>query len=188
MDEEMSKEEWRRIADFPDYEVSNLGRVRSWRAPVDGRSDYRERPVLMVGFVTDFGYRSVMLRKPDDAKPHRRSVHRLVAEAFIPNPDSLADVAHREGVRAGDHVENLRWSTHRDNQMDMRRHGTMQDGEKCCTAKLTAEQVEQIKAAREIFGRGVQHRLAGFFNISKAQVSRIVNGARWASTYGAEHG
>lgn len=178
--------EWRRIRDFPDYDVSSEGLVRSWRGRCDGGSR-RASPVLMRGYVSAFGYRSVMLRKPGSPKPHRRLVHRLVAEEFIPNPNNLSDVAHREGVRAGDHVANLRWSTHRDDQMDMRRHGTMQDGEKCVTAKLTAEQVEQMRAAIELFGRGSQRRLARYFNISFAQVSRIKNGRRWASTLGAHH-
>ena len=178
--------EWRRIRDFPDYEVSNDGLVRSWRGRCDVGGS-RASPVLMKGYVNDLGYRSVMLRKTGSPKPHHRLVHRLVAEGFIPNPNNLPDVAHREGVLAGDHVANLRWSTHRDNQMDMRRHGTMQDGEKCITAKLSAEQVEHVRVSIELFGRGCQRRLARHFNISTAQISRIKNGRRWASTQGTYH-
>lgn len=177
---------WRRIAEFPDYEVCEDGRVRSyrrksrtWRNP---RSGVREVPVILKGTVTPFGYTAFILRG-SDGEPHRRMAHRLVALAFLPNPEGLSDVAHNEGVAAGNHVGNLRWATHRDNQMDMRPHGTMQDGERCVTAKLNPEQIEQIRAANEIFGRGVQRRLAAHFRISTAQVSRIVNGRRWASTY-----
>lgn len=184
-DIQAAEEIWRRVGAYPDYEVSNLGRVRSWR----GRAGHaRQSPVIMQGYIDDHGYRRVMLRKPGSPKPYARSVHRLVAVAFIPNPLDLPDVAHEHGAQAGDAVGNLRWSTHRDNQMDMRRHGTMQDGERSVTAKLTARQVEEIRAERQRSGRGSQVRLAEAFGISVGQVSRIVNGIRWASTYGAQNG
>jgi hypothetical protein len=174
-----AEEIWRRVDAHPDYEVSATGRVRSRRRNGDWR--------LMRPTPDARGYRRVHLRGAD-GKKRSRLVHRLVAEAFMPNPGGLADVAHERGVRAGDAVDNLRWSTHRDNQMDMRRHGTMQDGEKCISAKLTAHQVGQIRAIRQQSGRGSQARLAEVFGISVAQVSRIVNGRRWASTYGDQHG
>ena len=176
-------ETWRPIPGFPQYDVSDAGNVRSRRVPIDGRRSHRKLPHLMTPYVNKLGYRQVILLKPNRTKPYRRFVHRLVAMTFLPNPDSLSDVAHEDGVPGHDHVSNLRWASHTSNQMDMRKHGTMQDGEKCVTAKLTAEQVEQIKAAKEIFGRGIQRVLAARFGVSKAQISRIVNGQRWASTF-----
>lgn len=176
-------ETWRTIPEFPQYDVSDAGNVRSRRLPIDGRRSHRPMPHLMVPYVTPLGYRQVILLKPGQTKAYRRFVHRLVALAFLPNPENCSDVAHEDGVPGHDHVGNLRWATHTSNQLDMRRHGTMQDGEKCVTAKLTAEQVEQIKAAKEIFGRGVQVVLAARFGMGTAQISRIVNGRRWASTY-----
>lgn len=175
------KREWRVIAGFPDYEVSNCGEVRSFRSRCDGvENPQLKAGKIMAGFVSEKGYHSVMLRREGDPKPVRQSVHRLVAKAFIPNPNNLSDVAHRDGKPSNNRKGNLRWSTHRDNQMDMRKHGTMQDGEKSCTAKITAETVEIIRAAVEVFGRGGQIRLARFFGLSVAQISRIKSGKRWA--------
>jgi len=75
--------------------------------------------------------------------------------------------------------ENLRWATHRDNQMDMRAHGTMQDGEKSITAKLTEEIVAEIRRLVATGPRGTQRRLSERYGISHAQMSRIVSGKRW---------
>jgi hypothetical protein len=119
-----------------------------------------------------------MLKRDGDTKVYRRTAHRLVALSFLPNPHNLPDVAHNDGDPANNHVSNLRWSTHRDNQMDMRRHGTMQDGDKCISAKLTPEQAAEIRRRAQKRGEGV--RLAAEFGLSKAQISRIKNGKRWA--------
>ena len=139
----------------------------------------RDSPVVVPGTKTPFGYVAYILRKPGDKKPYRRLAHRLVAIAFLPNPHQLPDVAHNDGNPSNNDVSNLRWATHRDNQMDMRAHGTMQDGEKCCTAKLTAEQAQEIRRRANVRGQGVV--LAREFNISKAQISRIKNGLRWSA-------
>jgi hypothetical protein len=133
----------------------------------------------MAGTVTSFGYRAFILRKPGGFGQHRRLAHRLVALAFLSNPHGLSDVAHNDGNTSNDRVENLRWSTHRDNQMDMRTHGTMQDGEKCVTAKLTEVQARELRERLNREGRGAVTRLAREFGVSKAQASRIKNGRRW---------
>lgn len=106
--------------------------------------------------------------------------HRLVAIAFLgwPADPALTDVAHNDGNPANNHVSNLRWATHRDNQLDMREHGTMQDGERCITAKVSAQQAAEIARRAQIRGEGV--KLAAEFGLSKAQISRIKNGRRWS--------
>lgn len=172
-------EHWKLVPEFPDYEVSNHGRIRSWRQATDGRKNHRKHPHYFKPFITRFGYAQVMLRKKNSPKPHRCLVHRLVALAFIPNPKGLSDVAHNDGSKNHNHVNNLRWSTHRENQMDMRQHGTMQDGERCCTAKLTEAQVLYIKDMCKKGKRGTQRKMARQFGISPAQVNRIVKGTRW---------
>lgn len=175
--------EWRQIQEFPEYEVSNEGTVRTWRRKSctwrNPHSARRDTPVVLKGSVHPLGYVAFMLRKPGESKPHRRTAHRLVALAFLPNPKNLSDVAHNDGDPSNNRVENLRWSTHRDNQLDMRRHGTMQDGERCITAKLTERQALEIARRLAAEGRGAGVRIAKEYGISKAQVSRIKNGTRW---------
>jgi hypothetical protein len=173
---------WKVIDGFPDYEVSQTGEVRSWRS--HPQQPNKPLPVLMTGFVSALGYRSVFLRKEGDIKPYRRLVHRLVAISFIPNPKTLSDVAHNDGNPRNNCVGNLRWSTHQDNQLDMRRHGTMQDGQKSCTCKLSPEVVLEIRG--RVRAGGTQRKLAVEYGISTAQLSRIVNGHRWKSI--TQHG
>lgn len=173
--------EWRTIPGFPDYEIAADGAIRSWRVPSDGRRNHRPMPCMMTPTRTPLGYRAVILRRAGSNKPVRRTLHRLLALVFLPNPQGLSDVAHNDGNPANNRLDNLRWATHRDNQMDMRRHGTMQDGERCCTAKLREAQVRCIRALCPPQAHGMQRRAAIWFRLSRAQVCRIATGKRWAS-------
>ena len=170
---------WKQIKEFPDYEVSDEGYVRSNRVPIDGRKNRLQPGHLLKQGTMKQGYKVVVLYSPGTTKRHTRTVHRLVALAFIPNPDNLSDVAHRDGKPANNAVGNLRWSTHADNQNDMRKHGTMQDGEKSCTAKLSAEQVLEIRQRAAATGRGAGIVLAKEFGVSRAQISRLIRNRRW---------
>jgi len=89
-------EVWKRIEDFDDYEVSNLGAVYSIRT---GKilSLSEDRKGYSVVHLYRNGYRS------------NKKVHRLVAEAFIPNPDNLPEVDHINGNRKDNRVHKLRW-------------------------------------------------------------------------------
>lgn len=162
-------EEWRVVEDFEEYEVSSFGRVRSNRST---------NSKILTGTITKFGYVAVILRKSGNSHPHRRLVHRLVALAFLPKPPNLyTEVAHNNGNPGDNHVSNLRWALHSENQLDMRKHGTMQDGERCVTAKITEEQAREIARRAKIRGQG--RKLSQEFGLSPAQISRIKNGQRW---------
>lgn len=108
-------ETWRPVAGFEGYyEVSDRGRVRGCErtiiADIKGRQiprkiPQRPRPVQD----RPNGYKFVALCK--DGKKVMRSVHRLVAEAFIPNPEKLPEVNHRDEDKTNNNVENLEWCT-----------------------------------------------------------------------------
>jgi len=93
------------------YEVSNLGRVKS--LPGNGNPGNRKQTVIMKCLVTPLGYIRLMLSK-DGRKFH--SVHRLVAKAFIPNPENKATVNHKDGNPSNNHIDNLEWNTRSENQ------------------------------------------------------------------------
>lgn len=97
-------EEWRSVIDYEGiYEVSNMGRVRS----IVADEHYRARilkPALHLR-----GYLFVNLYKNGKRKP--RTIHRLVAKAFIPNPDNLPEVNHKDEDKTNNNVENLEWCT-----------------------------------------------------------------------------
>lgn len=108
--------------------------------------------------------------------------HRLIALTFLGSqPSPLhTDVAHNDGNKLNNQVTNLRWALHRDNQMDMRKHGTMQDGIKSVTCKITPEIALEIRSRVASGKRGIQIRISKEKGLSKAQVCRIANGTRWA--------
>lgn len=112
----VAHEEWRDIAGYEGYyQVSNLGNVRSLDRCVVGKSGrtYTIRGRTMVPCGERESYFHVGLSK--DGKAKSRRVHRLVAETFIPNPDNLRCVNHKDGNKRNNRVDNLEWCTHEQN-------------------------------------------------------------------------
>jgi len=102
--EDAPEEEWRDVLGFEElYQVSNLGKVRTIKNGEAEMSQQENRN----------GYMTVHLR--NKGVERRAMVHRLVAEAFISNPDELRDVNHKNGDKSDNRVENLEWVTHLDN-------------------------------------------------------------------------
>lgn len=99
----MKEETWRQIREFNGYEVSNLGRVRNMKT----------RKTRKTVFNKNTGYEMVMLFGKD--RPVNLYVHRLVAEAFLANPDGCSDVDHIDNDKTNNCVSNLRWLFHQEN-------------------------------------------------------------------------
>lgn len=95
------KEEYRKIKDFEHYEVSNFGRVRNTRT---GKT---LKPISHTG-----GYRRLKLR--DNGRAKDVFIHRLVAQAFIPDPKK--EVNHIDGDKTNNHINNLEWVSSLENQ------------------------------------------------------------------------
>ena len=93
------------------YQVSNMGRVKSLERIVrNGKNCCRTVPEKILKTSKDKdGYLSVYLCK--DNKKKWYFVHRLVAQAFISNPDNLAEVNHKDKIRTNNYVDNLEWCT-----------------------------------------------------------------------------
>lgn len=115
-------EQWRDIEGYEGlYQVSNEGRVKSLQREItykDGRKKTLPEKILH-NFLSDLGYYHVMLSK--NGIPKRHKVHRLVAKAFIPNPNNLPEVNHKDECKTSNVVENLEWCTQGYNI----RYGTM---------------------------------------------------------------
>lgn len=95
----------KQIKDFPDYCICNDGTVYSIK---------KGKLHKMVGSITPNGYKHIILCK--DGQMFYRSVHRLVAQAFIPNPENKPYVNHINGVKDDNRVENLEWVTDSENK------------------------------------------------------------------------
>lgn len=107
------KEIWIPVKDYEGlYEVSNLGNVRSLGNGNSNNSEYHKIRVLKP-YVCTNGYLGVVLCKNKQKKKHL--VHRLVAEAFIPNWFDDQEVNHIDEDKINNRVENLEWCDHKFN-------------------------------------------------------------------------
>jgi hypothetical protein len=107
---EISKQEWKDVEDFVGYYlVSNDGCVKSLKRNGTISGDR----ILKQKVRQKDGYMEVHLQNPKSDK--RRLVHRLMAIAFIPNPENKPQVNHRNGIKTDNRIENLEWATHQEN-------------------------------------------------------------------------
>lgn len=101
-------EEWRPIKGYEErYEVSNIGRIRSW---INNKGKIKDTPKILSPYKLTKGYLGVSLSKsPGNSKTFK--IHRLVAETFIPNPNNLPQVNHKDENKVNNCSWNLEWCT-----------------------------------------------------------------------------
>ena len=108
-------EQWRDIEGYEGlYLVSSLGRIKSLDRWVNnGKGKRLQKGEIITPFKNKKGYLRVALS--NGFKRIKYSIHRLVAMAFLPNPDNLETVNHINGIVTDNRVENLEWMSNRDN-------------------------------------------------------------------------
>lgn len=105
-------EQWKDVLGYEGiYQISNFGNVKRLSIVLHNRF-YKEK-LLTICHNSGTGYDFVCLRKND--KDKNFSVHRLVAQTFIPNPNNLSDVNHIDGNKQNNSIENLEWCSRSDN-------------------------------------------------------------------------
>lgn len=106
----MGDEVWRDVKGFEGfYKISNFGNLKSIKRIVRNTEGTRVVPETIMKFTVRSGYYNVVLRKY--GKRFSRQLHRLVAEAFIPNPQGFPVVNHKDCDRKNNIVDNLEWCT-----------------------------------------------------------------------------
>lgn len=167
----MTKEEWRWIPGYEDrYEISDLGRVRSYRG---SRGIRLREPQIRTASPDSKGYHVIKLYK-NDRRAFRLS--RLVLTIFKGDGTGL-QASHLDGNVDNNNLSNLTWETPLQNSARQVQHGTRRRGEDRPAAKLTEKQVRKI---RQLRNEGITHAiLASLFKVSSGNVSDICNRKSW---------
>lgn len=164
--------EWRSIPGWEEcYEISDAGQIRSVRS---GPGTHVGR--ILRQWINNKGYPKVMLCRNGGGQ--QQYVHRLVAFAFLgPCPDGQI-VHHRDHNPLNSHVSNLEYASPSANAIYGYRHGNRrsQQGDTSPHAKLTPEQVQEIRASS-----GTQRSLASRYGVNPSTIGRIRRGESWTN-------
>lgn len=174
-------EEWKDVVGYEGfYQVSNLGRVKSMDRVIKRRK-YGQFKKYGVILVLNVGYRGYV-----DTKLHKNGVkmgklvHRLVAEAFIPNPENKPVVNHKNGDKEDNRLCNLEWATYSENSQHAIDTGLTPIPKGVASGKttLTNEKVLAICSELDKYERS-QKSIAEEYGVSVGCIGDIHTGARW---------
>lgn len=152
------------------YQVSNLGRVKSIK-----KYKTTERIFIMSQTVKSNKYLSVMFSK-NNIK-NRYHVHRLVAEAFIPNPENKPEVNHKDFNVANNNVSNLEWNSRREN-FDYSKCN-MKIGDLAYNRVVCSDSVLAIRRLHRMNPSVNKAAIARKKGVSSSVVRRIINRETW---------
>lgn len=172
--EEPIKEEFKDvyIEDYGYVTINNLG-TKMYTKTGKFPAIYQQGGYLGFNVGTTQGSRN-------DMKFHTLRIHRLVAMAYIPNPDNLPEVNHKDGDKHNNCVTNLEWCTNLDNIRHAWANGLTYGlkGSKNGRAKLNETQVKEIKE-KYTGKRGEITSLAKEYNVSWSLIKLIVTDKNW---------
>jgi hypothetical protein len=158
------EEVWKGIIGFEErYEVSNLGRVRSL---LNTRQNKNVSSKILKINLNHKGYPIVTLVK--NCKYKGKSIHRLVAEAFIENPNNLPHVNHIDGNKLNNNVSNLEWISNTDNIRHAFRNGLFKRGGKIVLMySLSGEFMGEFDILSDVTKK---------FGVESGNITRVLDG------------
>lgn len=174
------KENWKKIPNHSDYEVSDMGRVRSWKTPRSKKmSD--EPKILKNKINKKVGYYNVTIYD-DEGTLRTHYVHRLVAQTFIPTDDPKHTVVrHLDDNRLNNNLNNLAWGNQKDNAKDAILNGKILVGTKAKHSKLNKRDI--VLAAR-MRKEGLTHqKIADILGVERSVITALLSGKTYRSDY-----
>lgn len=164
----------KQIPNYPGYYATKDGRI--WSG--ENKSNHKKGKFLKPDLVR--GYFQVVLYRSGER--YRRKVHQLILETFIGFCPANMECCHNNGNPKDNRLDNLRWDTRSNNAKDAVKHGTSAplhyNGENSSSSKLKESDVRMIIYMWRT-GEFMQKEIAKIYNISKAQIERIVNRKNW---------
>ncbi len=156
----------KKIKDF-NYSITEQGRIFS---------HYRNRFLINV-LINFHGYKYIPLWK--NGKRFMKKVHRLIAQAYIPNPYDKPFINHINGIKTDNSLKNLEWCTYLENMKHAHETKLIDNkGSKNGMSKLTKEDVWEIrKLGKE--NKFNKKEIAKMFNVNRNHIDRILAGTRW---------
>lgn len=158
---------WKEIPNFPGYEVSPEGEVRSW---------LREDIHYMTPQLCNRGYHQLNLMK--NGKRYRRTVHGMVAAAYLGGWKPKV-VNHKNGNKLDNRVDNLEWVTSAENSKHAFDTGLQKSGQDHHHSTVSDSTIDSI---RKLKGLHRQNVIAKMLGVSTALVSLVLSGKRRART------
>ncbi len=156
------------------YEVSDSGIVKALAVRKLFGTTFQNRGEYALNMpLSKYGYKKVVLCKDRHRKD--TTVHKVVAQAFIPNPENKIAINHKNGVKTDNRVANLEWCTNDENMRHATETGLILNGQKCHTSKLTPEQVLFIRECKTIY----QKDLAVMFSVGIGTIEKIKSRKIW---------
>lgn len=172
-------EEWAKIKDFEFYMVSSFGRIKSLpklkiRSKV---GSFITKEKIIKQNISNTGYLFFSICHAN-GKIFTKYTHRIVAQAFIPNPENKLEVNHINGVKTKNMVHQLEWNTKSENNIHAYKIGLKnKQGEKHHMAKLTEDKVLEI---RHLIKIGEDSKdLAKSYNVSNKTILDVSNYKTW---------
>jgi len=166
------EEIWKEVIGFPGYEVSNHGRVRSFRGK---NGKLKSAPSYMSNYCYKNRYHRVTMSDSNHNK-RTKTLHRVVLEAFVGLCPVGHEGCHADGNIHNNHIENLRWDTVKNNHIDMIKHGNSLVGEKNHNSKLTNDNIYFIRMNKK---KGMGIIMAKLFNVNPETIYLIWSQKTW---------
>lgn len=141
---------WKKIKEFNNYSVSNLGNIRRDEYYIKdsiGRNQYKPKKLILPSIGKD-GYKKVVLSN-DLGERKTLRVNRVVALTFLENNNNLEFVNHKDGIKTNDIVDNLEWCTSSENVQHAIKTGLCNTSMIIEKLSINGEVLEKFKSIRE---------------------------------------
>lgn len=144
------------INEFDNYGISNLGNIKNIK-----------KKNVLTPYLNKSGYLTYTFCQNGIKKTFR--IHRLVALYFIPNPENLPYVNHKDGDKTNNKVENLEWVTAKENDNHARKTGLKIQEKPIIAENITTKETIAFKSVTEA---------GAILGVNKGTISKVLNGKR----------